>query len=411
MRQAMAENKPFLLKIHGDGEERSGRVLTKSEYDRHYAPGDPTNLRAQLGRVFQGRTLLFLGCSLGADRTMDVLADVLRQASGLEHFAILEKPASDDQLFAKQRRLGERGILPIWYPAGRHELIEPLLQWIASLQPSVRVPGPELVLERPSQRKKEIRSELDLLIPYQRTTEFVGRRAELESLQAWVRSEAAESVRAVTGGGGSGKTRLAVELLGWLELAEPGQWNCGFLTQVEIERFSGLRNLSEWRRRKPVLAVVDYAAGSAAHLRVWLEQLAAVRNGGATLRLLLLEREANLSSGWLSSTIGRGHSAAAVRGLFDPPEPVRLEVVAEAADRRSVLRATVEAGAARRGVTAPRVPEAGEDEFFDQRLAQPQWGHPLALMMAGLTALDTALVEAMALRRAEPGAPAGRPRV
>ena len=401
MRQAMAENKPFLLKIHGDGEERSGRVLTKSEYDRHYAPGDPDGLRAQLGRVFQGRTLLFLGCSLGADRTMDVLAGVLRQASGLEHFAILEKPASDDQFFAKQRRLGERGILPIWYPAGRHELIEPLLHWIASLEPSVRVPGPELVLERPSQRKKEIRIELDLLIPYQRTTEFVGRRTELESLQAWVRSEAAESVRVVTGGGGSGKTRLAVELLGWLEVAQPGQWNCGFLTQAEIERFSALQNLSHWRRRKPVLAVVDYAAGAAASLRVWLEQLAAVENGGAKLRLLLLEREANLSSGWLSSTIGRGHSAAAVRGLFDPPEPVRLEVVAEAADRRSVLRATVEAGAARRGVTAPRVPEAGEDEFFDQRLAQPQWGHPLALMMAGLTALDTALVAATALGRAD----------
>jgi hypothetical protein len=135
MRQAMAENKPFLLKIHGDGEERSGRVLTKSEYDRHYAPGDPNNLRAQLGRVFQGRTLLFLGCSLGADRSMDVLFDVLRQAFGLEHFAILEKPAPDEEFFARQRRLGERGILPIWYPTGRHELIEPLLQWIARKDP------------------------------------------------------------------------------------------------------------------------------------------------------------------------------------------------------------------------------------------------------------------------------------
>ena len=131
MRRAIAENKPFLLKVHGDAEERSGRVLTKSEYEANYAPGDPDSLRAQLGRLFQGRTLLFVGCNLGKDRTMEVLLDVLMRSSGVEHFAILDRPVSDDELFEKQRRLGERGILPIWYPHGRHDLIEPLLRWIA----------------------------------------------------------------------------------------------------------------------------------------------------------------------------------------------------------------------------------------------------------------------------------------
>jgi tetratricopeptide (TPR) repeat protein len=399
IRRAIADNKPFLLKIHGDAEERSGRVLTKSEYDKHYAPGDPESLRAQLGRVFQGRTLLFVGCSLGQDRTMDVLFDVLKQASGLEHFAILPKPASDAEFYAKQRLLGERGILPIWYPIGRHDLIEPLLRWIASLQPSRRVPGPDLVLERPAQRKIAIRGELDLLIPYQRTTTFVGREKELESLRAWLRSEAAVSVRVVTGGGGSGKTRLGVELIEWLDAAEPQQWNCGFLTQAELERFSGQQNLSQWRRRKPVLAVVDYAAGSAEKLRVWLEQLSAAENGGDKFRLLLLEREASWDLGWLASMISRGYSAAAVSVLFDPPEPVRLEAVAEASDRRSVLRATVEAGAALRGVSAKVVPAKGVDAWFDRRIAEPLWGDPLTLMMAGLTALDTGLVVAMALTR------------
>ena len=123
------------------------------------------------------------------------------------------------------------------------------------------------MLERPAQRKKEIRGELDLLIPYQRTTAFVARREEMEALQAWLRSDPAVSVQIVTGGGGSGKTRLAIELLEWLEHEEPGQWNSGFLTQPEIERFSALQNLSRWRRRGPVLAVVDYAAGSADNLK------------------------------------------------------------------------------------------------------------------------------------------------
>src|SRR5260370_20071028 len=44
MRRAMVENKPFLLKIHGDAQERSRRVLTRSAYDIHYPPGVPSGL-------------------------------------------------------------------------------------------------------------------------------------------------------------------------------------------------------------------------------------------------------------------------------------------------------------------------------------------------------------------------------
>jgi hypothetical protein len=137
------------------------------------------------------------------------------------------------------------------------------LQWIANLTPAGGDRGAELVLDRPAQRKLEIRSELDLLLPYQRTTEFRGREAELQGLRVWMAAKARVSVRVIMGAGGSGKTRLAVELIEWLEAAHEGKWNCGFLTDAEMERFSGLQNLSRWRRRKPVLAVVDYAAGSA----------------------------------------------------------------------------------------------------------------------------------------------------
>jgi hypothetical protein len=133
IREAIATSRPFLLKLHGDAEERTGRVLTAEEYVQHYATGNPKNLRAQLGRVFQSRTLLFLGCSLGCDRTMDVISNVLQQASGLEHFAIVEKPASNVEFYKRQQQLGERAILPIWYATGRHDLVQPLLHWITDL--------------------------------------------------------------------------------------------------------------------------------------------------------------------------------------------------------------------------------------------------------------------------------------
>ena len=78
---------------------------------------------------------------------------------------------------------------------------------------------------------------------------------------------------------------------------------------------------------------------------------------------------------------------------------MRLESVAEPADRRQVLRATVEAGAALRGVPAPAVPAPGVDPWFDRRMEEPKWRDPLTVMMAGLTALDTRLVDALALGR------------
>jgi predicted RNA methylase len=141
IRSAIDVNKPFLLKIHGDAEERSARVLTKGEYDTQYRAGDPSGLRPQLERIFQSRTLLFSGCSLVSDRTMAVLFELNKQVPGHQHFAILEKPTSESNLFEKQRWLGERSILPVWYPAGQHGLIQPLLRWIANLKPSARGQG------------------------------------------------------------------------------------------------------------------------------------------------------------------------------------------------------------------------------------------------------------------------------
>ena len=401
MRQALQENAPFLLKLHGDSEERTGRVLTRSEYDRHYGPTDPAGLRAQLARAFQGRTFLFIGCSLAADRTMTVLADVLEQASGLEHFALVERPDDDAVFFARQRWLSEHAILPIWYPNGAYELGEPFLRWLAGLQPSTRIREPELVLEAPERRKHKALRELDLLVPDQRITTLAGRDREIESLDRWLRSDAPVSIRVITGAGGSGKTRLAIEALDAIEATEPGRWHAGFLTTAEMERFSRQQNLASWKRRRPVFAVADYAAGSAQMLRLWLEQLASAAPGGGKLRLLLLEREASAEQGWLSSVLPQGHAASAVRALFDPPEPIRLEKIEGAALRRAVLTAALDAGARYRNAPPLRIPEVGADPHFDQRLEDPLWGDPLTLMMAAFTGLDTGLPAALARNRTD----------
>ena len=135
---AMRQGRRRLLKLHGDWEERTDRILTKSEYEQHYGSSvvSAIDFKLPLPRLFHniliGSSLLFVGCSLNTDRTVATLAEVARQSPEMVHFAILEHPAT----IAKQRKLGRdlaaHNILPIWYPWGRHDLIEPLLASLAS---------------------------------------------------------------------------------------------------------------------------------------------------------------------------------------------------------------------------------------------------------------------------------------
>ena len=53
---------------------------------------------------------------------------------------------------------------------------------------------------------------LSALSPYSRSTQLLGRDDELASLRAFLDSPQPISVRVVVGGGGSGKTRLALAL-------------------------------------------------------------------------------------------------------------------------------------------------------------------------------------------------------
>jgi hypothetical protein len=74
------------------------------------------------------RPVLFLGCGLQQDRTMRVLENISAQFRSIGPFAILEAPENIDDLPSRARWLSERNIRPIWYPHGRHDLIEILLR-------------------------------------------------------------------------------------------------------------------------------------------------------------------------------------------------------------------------------------------------------------------------------------------
>ncbi|MEO5814572.1 MAG: SIR2 family protein [Gemmatimonadaceae bacterium] len=123
-----------LLKVHGDADDPASRVLTRREYDEHY-----TRWLRQLLRNMATRPMLFLGCSLQSDRPVKVLQEVVKEGQVLvHHFAILALPPAAE-LEARTRQLtDELRINPIWFPAGRYEFIDRVLDYLVERVPDDR---------------------------------------------------------------------------------------------------------------------------------------------------------------------------------------------------------------------------------------------------------------------------------
>jgi hypothetical protein len=129
---ALYQNRRFLLKIHGDSEESSERILTRQDYDDRY--GSPVDLSRPLptllNQMLLSRPLLFVGCSLNQDRTVNVLGSVVRHTRSLVHYGILEQPAARDEFLKRAQFVSDHNIRPIWYPNGKHDWIEKILAYL-----------------------------------------------------------------------------------------------------------------------------------------------------------------------------------------------------------------------------------------------------------------------------------------
>ena len=239
--------------------------------------------------------------------------------------------------------------------------------------------------------------EIDVIRPFTRSIDMVGRETEMADLRAWLFAEPPISVRVLTGNAGYGKTRLALELI---EEMAPQGWYAGFLTRAELKRFREKRDLAGWGWNAPILAVVDYASASACDLHAWLKELvdnpvwhSTEARKGNPLRLLLLERQAERGVGWWAEVFGLGDDAAVLEKLADPAEPVALRSLDDANQRRAILTQTLESLGSTVALPAP-----GDDTDFDRRLAELTWaGVPLLLMLAATTATREGLGHVLAM--------------
>ncbi|HEX7608858.1 MAG TPA: tetratricopeptide repeat protein [Candidatus Cryosericum sp.] len=204
--QALTQDRHFLLKLLGDTEDHDDLVLTRADYDKYYSPGSPLSQILRL--LFAARTVLFIGCSLGSDRWMRLLAQVVQANPTLEHFAIVEYPATASEYAQRRQFLSNHGITPIWFPHKRSDLIETIL---ASLVP------PSMLLVG---RNRLVTSANDALLAH--TTKFVGRTGEVTAVLQFLREATplctarplpASKILLVTGAPGIGKSEVCREAL------------------------------------------------------------------------------------------------------------------------------------------------------------------------------------------------------
>jgi len=132
---AVHSDSHVLIKIHGDCRDRTSRVFTVEEYEDAYGVGPEESQqgsRARIGSLawllFTNRPLLFLGCSLERDRTVQVLCAIQQRLHGLKHYAILAAENSAIRWEERERRLDKLGVRALWFYPGRYEEIELLLR-------------------------------------------------------------------------------------------------------------------------------------------------------------------------------------------------------------------------------------------------------------------------------------------
>lgn len=128
------QNKTTIIKLHGDINTPSRCILGKNQYDEAYG-NDQLDLEKPIPKLlsFHYRTsnLLFLGCSLNQDRTMQVFQAVKDKIGDIDrpqHFSLESMPENTTELSERNAYLLSFGITPIWFPNKNYDYIEQILR-------------------------------------------------------------------------------------------------------------------------------------------------------------------------------------------------------------------------------------------------------------------------------------------
>lgn len=155
-------DKTTIIKLHGDIKQPTRCIISKNQYNEAYGNGT-LDLTKPIPKVlsyhYKTSSLLFLGCSLNRDRTMEVFQAVKTQMGDKDrpqHFSLESMPATEAELASRNAYLLNFGITPIWFPNGSYEYVEQILR-LARNEMKYRghLPGVKKVNTEPIQTQTE----------------------------------------------------------------------------------------------------------------------------------------------------------------------------------------------------------------------------------------------------------------
>jgi tetratricopeptide (TPR) repeat protein len=229
---------------------------------------------------------------------------------------------------------------------------------------------------------------------YYRFIPLLGREREMEMLKGWCDENAAFGWMTMTGDAGIGKTRLAQEFA--LDLKEMS-WDTGFLTETALKNLIDHDQFLHWEPIADTFLVIDYAATRGNLLKPLFERIATWaqkdkgNKRGAKIRVLLLERHADLESGWLQKVFdsGEGASSEDIKDALHGQRPYPLPAPEDKNPNETmmqILQATFDTW---KKLTKENPPELQElEESGLRELRRNTEGRPIYLQMAGLHACE-----------------------
>jgi len=129
-----AVDRVTIVKLHGDIRNPARCILSKSQYDQAYGT-DRLSMTLPIPKLlsyyFKNSSLLFLGCSLNNDRTIQEFRAVKKSigdADTPQHFSIEQAPEDEQKLVDRNAYLAQLGITAIWFEKDCFDYVENMLR-------------------------------------------------------------------------------------------------------------------------------------------------------------------------------------------------------------------------------------------------------------------------------------------
>jgi len=134
-----------------------------------------------------------------------------------------------------------------------------------------------------------------------RTIPYIEPKKAFEQLDAFCNASQLFCWHVLTGAGGTGKSRLALEYA--ISLEKTGVWDVGFLVSQSVRDI----DWTIWQPTKPIFMIIDYAARETDLVGHILRALSSREDLKRNVRIVLLERE--LGGSWFHKIIQSGITA------------------------------------------------------------------------------------------------------